>query len=79
MRYLGQRQEKVNYPAFRAAGLDIGSGPTESMCKSLSRIMKVIGMRWTACNAESVCGDEVPAPMQPVVRLVVHPARRLKN
>lgn len=58
MRYLGQRQEKVNYPAFRAAGLDIGSGPTESMCKSLSRRMKGIGMRWTACNAESVVALE---------------------
>lgn len=58
MRYLGQRQEKVNYPAFRAAGLDIGSGPTESMCKSLSRRMKGIGMRWTASNAESIVALE---------------------
>jgi hypothetical protein len=58
MRYLSQRQEKVNYPAFRAAGLDIGSGPTESMCKSLSRRMKGIGMRWTARNAESMVALE---------------------
>jgi len=58
MRYLSQRQEKVNYPAFRAAGLDIGSGPTESMCKSLSRRMKGIGMRWTSRNAESMIALE---------------------
>jgi hypothetical protein len=58
MRYLGQRREKVDYPAFRAAGLDIGSGPTESMCKSLSRRMKGIGMRWTAGNAESIVALE---------------------
>jgi hypothetical protein len=58
MRYLSQRQEKVNYPAFRAAGLDIGSGPTESMCKSLSRRMKGIGMRWTTGNAESMVALE---------------------
>ena len=58
MRYLSQRQEKVNYPLFRAAGLDIGSGPTESMCKSLSRRMKGIGMRWTAANAESMVALE---------------------
>jgi hypothetical protein len=58
MRYLSQRQEKVNYPVFRAAGLDIGSGPTESMCKSLSRRMKGIGMRWTAGNAESMVALE---------------------
>jgi hypothetical protein len=54
MRYLGERREKVDYARFRAAGLDIGSGPTESMCKSLSRRMKGIGMRWTAANAESM-------------------------
>ena len=58
MRYLSQRQEKVNYPVFRAAGLDIGSGPTESMCKSLSRRMKGIGMRWTPRNAESMIALE---------------------
>jgi hypothetical protein len=58
MRYLNQRQEKVNYSAFCAAGLDIGSGPTESMCKSLSRRMKGIGMRWTASNAESMVALE---------------------
>jgi hypothetical protein len=56
--YLGRRREKVNYPAFRAAGVDIGSGPTESMCKSLGRRMKGIGMRWTARNAESMVALE---------------------
>jgi hypothetical protein len=58
MGYLGRRREKVNYPAFRAAGLDIGSGPTESMCKSLGRRMKGTGMRWTARNAESMVALE---------------------
>ena len=58
MRYLGQRRAKVDYPEFRAAGLDIGSGPTESMCKSLSRRMKGVGMRWTAANAESLVALE---------------------
>jgi len=58
MRYLGERRAKVDYAAFRAAGLDIGSGPTESMCKSLSRRMKGIGMRWTPANAESMVALE---------------------
>jgi hypothetical protein len=58
MRYLGERRAKVDYAAFRAAGMDIGSGPTESMCKSLGRRMKGIGMRWTAANAESVVALE---------------------
>ncbi|MDQ3456321.1 MAG: hypothetical protein M3513_12870 [Actinomycetota bacterium] len=58
MRYLSERREKVDYARFRAAGLDIGSGPTESTCKSLARRMKGIGMRWTAANAESVVALE---------------------
>jgi hypothetical protein len=58
MRYLMERREKVNYATFRAAGYDVGSGPTESMCKSLSRRMKGIGMRWTGKNAESMVALE---------------------
>jgi hypothetical protein len=58
MRYLGDRREKVDYAAYRAAGLDIGSGPTESMCKALGRRMKGVGMRWTAANAEAVVALE---------------------
>ncbi len=58
MRYLIERREKVDYASFRAAGFDIGSGPTESMCKSLSRRMKGIGMRWSATNAESMVALE---------------------
>jgi hypothetical protein len=58
MRYLLERREKVDYASFRAAGYDVGSGPTESMCKSLSRRMKGIGMRWTGKNAESMVALE---------------------
>jgi hypothetical protein len=58
MGYLIERREKVNYASFRAAGYDVGSGPTESMCKSLSRRMKGIGMRWTGKNAESMVALE---------------------
>jgi hypothetical protein len=58
MHYLAQRREKVDYARFKAAGLDIGSGPTESTCKSLSRRMKGIGMRWTPSNAEAMTALE---------------------
>ena len=58
MRYLLERRAKVDYASFRAAGYDVGSGPTESMCKSLSRRMKGIGMRWTGKNAESMVALE---------------------
>jgi hypothetical protein len=58
MSYLLQRRGKVDYASFRSAGFDIGSGPTESMCKSLSRRMKGIGMRWTGRNAEAMIALE---------------------
>ncbi len=58
MRYLIERREKVDYASFHAAGFDVGSGPTESMCKSLSRRMKGIGMRWSPRNAESMVALE---------------------
>ncbi len=58
MRYLWQRREKLQYARFREAGMDIGSGPTESMCKSLSRRMKGVGMRWAGKNAESMVAME---------------------
>ena len=58
MGYLLERREKVDYASFRAAGYDVGSGPTESMCKSLGRRMKGIGMRWTGKNAESMVALE---------------------
>ncbi len=58
MSYLLERKPKVDYASFRAAGYDIGSGPTESMCKSLSRRLKGIGMRWTGKNAESMIALE---------------------
>jgi hypothetical protein len=58
MQYLIARKQKVDYASFRAAGYDIGSGPTESMCKSLSRRMKGIGMRWKSENAEALVALE---------------------
>jgi hypothetical protein len=58
MGYLLQRRQKVDYASFKTAGMDIGSGPTESMCKSLSRRMKGIGMRWTGSNAQAMIALE---------------------
>jgi hypothetical protein len=58
MQYLLKRREKLDYARFRALGLKIGSGPTESGCKSESRRLKGVGMRWTATNAEAMMGLE---------------------
>lgn len=58
MQYLLKRQEKLAYAQFRLMGLQIGSGMTESGCKSQSRRLKGVGMRWNASNAEAMTALE---------------------
>jgi hypothetical protein len=58
MRYTGQRREKMNYRRWKSQGLSIGSGPTESMCKALSRRLKGVGMRWQLRNADAMASLE---------------------
>jgi len=52
--YIGKRVEMLDYPAFRAKGYDIGSGPTESFCKTLTSRLKGSGMRWDKPHAEGL-------------------------
>lgn len=58
MQYLLARRAKVDYARFRSLGLKVGSGPTESGCKSESRRLKGAGMRWTGPNAEAMTALE---------------------
>jgi hypothetical protein len=58
MQYLLKRREKLDYARFRSMGLKIGSGSTESGCKSASRRLKGVGMRWNAANAEAMMALE---------------------
>ena len=58
MQYLLIRREKIDYARFRALGLKIGSGPTESGCKSHARRLKGVGMRWTPAHAEAMLALE---------------------
>ncbi len=44
----------TDYPTFRASGYDGGSGPTESLCGTLTDRVKGAGMRWDTDNAASV-------------------------
>jgi hypothetical protein len=53
-KYVANRVEMTDYPAFRAKGYDCGSGPTESFCGCLTRRLKGRGMRWDGDNAESI-------------------------
>lgn len=52
--YIAKRVEMLDYPAFRAKGYDIGSGPTESFCKTLTSRLKGSGMRWDKPHAEGM-------------------------
>lgn len=52
--YVVKRAEMLDYPAFRAQGFDIGSGPTEAFCKTLTSRLKGSGMRWDKPNAEAI-------------------------
>ena len=53
-KYVGSRVDMTDYPSFRAAGYDCGSGPTESVCGRLTKRLKGSGMRWDKDNAESM-------------------------
>ncbi len=58
MSYVSERRSMIKYPAFRAKGWQIGSGPTEATCKTLTARLKGSGMRWDADNAEGLMALE---------------------
>jgi hypothetical protein len=56
--YVTDRRQMILYPEFQAVGRQIGSGPTESMCKATTQPIKGVGMRWDADNAEAIMALE---------------------
>jgi hypothetical protein len=58
MHYVSERREMIRYPEFASKGWSIGSGPTESCCKTLTKRLKGSGMRWDGDNAEAVMALE---------------------
>ncbi len=52
--YVLERREMINYPEFVKRGWQIGSGPTESRCKTSTSRLKGRGRRWDMPNAEAV-------------------------
>jgi hypothetical protein len=52
--YLLKRLEMLDYKEAQAQGWDIGSGPTEAMCKNLTLRLKRTGMKWDAPTAEAM-------------------------
>jgi hypothetical protein len=58
LNYVSERRDMIQYPAFQEKGWQIGSGPTEATCKTLTARLKGSGMRWDADNAEALMGLE---------------------
>ncbi len=52
--FLVKRVAMTDYPRFRQLGYDCGSGPTESLCGTLTDRLKGPGMRWDKSNAEAL-------------------------
>ena len=52
--YIAERLEMLDYRQALARGWDIGSGPTEAMCKNLTLRLKRTGMKWNPDNAAAV-------------------------
>ena len=52
--YVGKRVAMTDYPTFRQLGYDCGSGPTESLCGTLTDRLKGPGMSWDKSNAEAM-------------------------
>jgi hypothetical protein len=58
LNYVTDRREMIQYPKFQELGRQIGSGPTESMCKATTQRIKGSGKRWDGDNAESIMALE---------------------
>ena len=58
LNYVRERREMIAYPEFQARGWQIGSGPTEATCKTLTARLKGSGMRWDGDNAEAIMALE---------------------
>ena len=52
--YFANNEHRTDYPAYRAQGWDIGSGPTEAACKVVGERLKGSGMRWLEQGAATV-------------------------
>ena len=52
--YVIERLEMIDYRSALAQGWDIGSGPTEAMCKNLTLGLKRPGMKWDADHAQGM-------------------------
>ena len=52
--YITERWERLDYRRALTRGWDIGSSPTEAMCKNLTLRLNRTGIKWNPCNAAAV-------------------------
>lgn len=53
--YIARNRQRMNYPAFRAQGLCVGSGVVEAGCKvAIGTRLKRAGMHWTLAGANAI-------------------------
>ena len=52
--YLQQRRDMLDYAEALRADQDIGSGPTEAECKTLTLRLKGTGMKWDRDHAAAM-------------------------
>ncbi len=54
--YLRKNLSRTDYPAYRAAGWQIGSGHIEAACKTvINQRLKQSGMRWSEAGVDAIC------------------------
>ena len=58
IQYVATRQDMIRYEQCDARGLDVGSGPMESMCGVTTDRVKGRGRRWDLDNAEAMMALE---------------------
>ena len=52
--YVEANRAQMRYPAFRAAGLPVGSGVVESTCSTAAGRLKRGGMRWSVDGVNAI-------------------------
>ena len=54
LNYVSERRDMINYPQFQKRHWQMGSGPTESRCKTSTQRLKGRGRRWNKQNAQAL-------------------------
>ena len=70
MQYVAERKAMIRYPEFRRRGWQIGSGPTESECKTTTQRVKGRGRRWNGSQRRSDDGPRLPGRQPHVANLL---------